>query len=120
METLIEACEAALLKRNGWIEQLKLAIDHPSASTWHELASAAAQLVASPDHDESRIRFEQEWHYFSRWKCCRCNEQGQERHSCGAYAGKYCNLHWASSGYRDVLGIDYLDAGEYLFPEDAY
>ena len=60
----------------------------------------------------------------TRTTCCAddCNEPGEVRTSLGIYAGRYCDAHWETSGYRKEgrEGYDYLDAGEYYDPEDAY
>lgn len=47
-----------------------------------------------------------------------CTGDGIERYSCGAYAGRYCDRHWAASGYRDASDrIDPTYCGEVLEPE---
>jgi hypothetical protein len=62
--------------------------------------------------------------------CCRrCLGEGraewaETRHSFGIYAGRYCDRHWRTSGYRDAIDpdaeFDELDAGERLEPEPDY
>lgn len=50
----------------------------------------------------------------------RCSQQGclsddiEERYSLGCYAGRWCDPHWKTSGYRDepASAFDPLDAGE--------
>ena len=52
--------------------------------------------------------------------CCHdgCQAEGHERHSCGAYAGRYCDRHWAASGFRGAEErIDPTYVGETLEPE---
>jgi hypothetical protein len=44
-----------------------------------------------------------------------CQEDfADERYSLGIYAGRWCDRHWASSGYRQEgpSGFDPADAGE--------
>lgn len=43
-----------------------------------------------------------------------CNGDPEERYSLGIYAGRWCNRHWKTSGYRDepASAFDPLDAGE--------
>lgn len=62
--------------------------------------------------------------------CCRCVDEGtsehltsgEPRYSFGVYAGRYCDRHWAESGYRDVddpgAVFDPADAGERMEPDD--
>lgn len=46
----------------------------------------------------------------------------EDRYSFGIYAGKYCDICWPKSGYRDATDpeakFDPADAGEVLEPED--
>ena len=43
-----------------------------------------------------------------------CGKDGEERYSLGIYAGRYCDEHWKTSGYRKEgrSGFDQADAGE--------
>ena len=46
-----------------------------------------------------------------RWLCGACLEVGkvemnEPRYSFGCYAGKYCDEHWKTSGYRDATDPD--------------
>lgn len=59
--------------------------------------------------------------------CRACLEEGKvrfadERYSFTCYAGKYCDEHWLTSGFRDACDpsaeFDPLDAGESLEPID--
>lgn len=49
----------------------------------------------------------------SRYDDCQ-EDWAEERYSLGIYAGRYCNKHWAESGYRKEgrEGFSPLDAGE--------
>ena len=55
-------------------------------------------------------------------KCCKpgCSEPSFDRYSLDLPAGRYCDAHWASSGYRKEgrEGFDPADAGERY--EDDY
>lgn len=52
--------------------------------------------------------------------CCKCDRFGEVRYSLGIYAGRYCNEHWKTSGYRDepASAFDPMDAGETYDEED--
>jgi hypothetical protein len=59
-------------------------------------------------------------------KCVACQNHpngpafAETRYSMGIYAGRYCDIGWKNSGYRDV-GPEEFDpsyAGESLEPED--
>ena len=43
-----------------------------------------------------------------------CKEDGYSQYSLGIYAGRWCEKHWATSGYRKEgrSGFDPADAGE--------
>lgn len=43
-----------------------------------------------------------------------CDKEGYVRYSLGIYAGRYCDEHWAESGYRKERreGFSEQDAGE--------
>jgi ribosomal protein L37AE/L43A len=43
-----------------------------------------------------------------------CEKPGYTRHSLGIYAGRWCDQHWKTSGYRDepASAFDPADAGE--------
>jgi len=49
-----------------------------------------------------------------------CTGEPEERFSLGIYAGRYCNGHWKTSGYRDepAGAFDPADAGETYGDED--
>jgi len=55
-------------------------------------------------------------------KCCKpdCPKPAQDRYSLGLPAGRYCDGHWATSGYRTEgrEGFDPTYAGERY--EDDY
>lgn len=57
-----------------------------------------------------------------RTKCCKpdCDKPGYDRYSLGLPAGRYCDGHWAESGYRKEgrEGFDPSYAGERY--EDDY
>lgn len=50
-----------------------------------------------------------------------CKGDVDTRYSLGIYAGKYCDGHWETSGYRKEgrEGFDPMDAGE-CYEEDDY
>lgn len=57
------------------------------------------------------------------WRCAEYECESDdviERYSLGIYAGKWCDKHWAESGYRKEGrgGFDPADAGEHYEPED--
>lgn len=57
--------------------------------------------------------------YEARWLCQRCLDAGRvewadQRYSFGVYAGKYCDEHWRTSGYRDAT-----DSSAEFSEEDA-
>lgn len=64
--------------------------------------------------------------------CAKCVDEGKPeaetegspRYSFGVYAGRYCDKHWKTSGYRDATDpdarFDPADAGESLEPEDEF
>lgn len=49
-------------------------------------------------------------------RCCKpdCEKEGYDRYSLGLPAGRYCDPHWETSGYRKEgrEGFDPADAGE--------
>ena len=53
-----------------------------------------------------------------RYHChhCQTGRESEERYSFGAYAGRWCDVCWPNSGYRDATDptakFDPLDAGE--------
>ena len=49
-----------------------------------------------------------------------CTGEVKERYSLGIYAGRWCNSHWKTSGYRDepASAFDSADAGETYGDED--
>jgi hypothetical protein len=121
MTNLIEACENTIQRKDGWLDELTRAIAISEKSDWHSLYERGVELLADPANPQRLDRLNDAWIYFLRWKCSGCNDHGQERYSCGCYAGRYCDIHWDSSGYRDEGDrIDYLDAGEYETEIDAY
>lgn len=49
-----------------------------------------------------------------------CGGDAYEQYSLGIYAGRYCDTHWKTSGYRDepASAFDPADAGETYGDED--
>lgn len=118
---LVEACNNAVSRKDGWLNGLSAALSISERSDWHDLYERASELAQQPDDDTALERLNGAVIYFDRNKCCQCAEFGEARNSCGHYAGRYCDSHWATSGYRDAGDtIDFLDAGEYETEEEAY
>lgn len=49
-----------------------------------------------------------------------CTGDAYEQYSLGIYAGRYCDGHWATSGYRKepASAFDPADCGETYEPDD--
>ena len=85
---------------------------------------AGFRMKEEPDGDWYWDETLKSWIH-ERWVCRQCLEDGkvveaEERYSFGIYAGKYCDKHWRTSGYRDATDpyatFDEADAGERMEP----
>lgn len=49
-----------------------------------------------------------------------CKGEAYEQYSLGIYAGRWCDKHWETSGYRKegASGFDPADCGETYEPDD--
>ena len=52
--------------------------------------------------------------YYGHCSNQECNEEAKLRYSLGIYAGRWCDEHWKTAGYRKEgpEGFNPLDAGE--------
>lgn len=118
--SLLEACGRAVEEpESDW--QIAVLIAQKD-DTWGSLLQEAAALVLDP---ETRTQYwynlQQAVESCRKQKCCQCYEPGSERFSCGAYAGRYCDEHWETSGFRPNSDrVGYLDAGEHTTEAEAY
>lgn len=118
--SLLEACERAVAApESNW--QLAVFVARED-TVWGERLRTVAERALNP---ETRL---QAWYdlriaveTYRKQKCCHCYEPGSIRYSCGEYAGRYCDEHWETAGFRPADDrIDYLDAGEYSTEQEAY
>lgn len=120
MVGLLEACTQAVNEpQSEWQVAVMRA---QNDSTWGQDLQDIAKQVLDPEtrpHHWSELSFHVST--LSRQKCCQCYEPGSIRHSCGEYAGRYCDEHWKTAGFRPADDqVDYLDAGEHRTEEEAY
>ena len=118
--SLLAACEQAIADpESDWQVKVMRAL---SDDAWGKQLQELASKVLAPEHREQCWRsLETAVQSYRLQKCSQCYAQGAVRHSCGEYAGRYCDEHWETAGFRpEGDRVNYLDAGEYATEEEAY
>lgn len=118
--SLLEACRQAVEDSDSdWQPKVMRAIED---GTWGKALCDHAKAVLDPEQRPTWWEaFETTVRLSLREKCGQCYKPGSVRYSCGAYAGRYCDEHWETSGYRPASDrVDFLDAGEHATEEEAY
>jgi hypothetical protein len=118
--SLLAACEQAIEHpESDWQVNVMRALGD---DTWGKQLQELASKVLAPEHREQCWRsLETAVQSYKLQKCSQCYAQGSVRYSCGEYAGRYCDEHWETAGFRPADDrLDYLDAGEYATEEEAY
>lgn len=118
--SLLEACEQAVDEpESDWQVNVMRALGD---DTWGKHLQALASKVLAPEHREQCwSSLEAAVQSYKLQKCSQCYAQGSVRYSCGEYAGRYCDEHWETAGFRPAADrVNYLDTGEYATEEEAY
>ena len=118
--SLLEACAQALEDpQYDWQVNVMRALADDNWGT--ELQDIARQILNPETRPQSWNAFNAVVQSCLKQKCCQCYETSSVRYSCGEYAGRYCDEHWETSGFRPASDrVDCLDAGEYETEEEAY
>ena len=118
--SLLEACTQALEDpQYDWQVNVMRALADDNWGT--ELQDIARQVL----NPETRP---QSWNVFNavvqsclKQKCSQCYEPSSVRYSCGEYAGRYCDEHWETSGFRPADDrVDFRHLDEYDTEAEAY